>query len=402
MLPRTLQDLHVTESASSITMVVFFRRLSMLILAVVVAGSMLFACPNEVQAQTRLTVKVPSKKQTVIRSVKKQPAQKKASVRTAKKGRHRQKTYARSTRSVKSRLVASSRVAEPVSDLTLRKQLSSRSAIVVDAGTGRTIYAHAPDRPGQPASTIKVLTGLISIRSLGQNDMVPVSRHAAGMPSSKVYLKEGQTYRANDLINAVLLSSANDASVALAEKIGGSEPAFANLMTDTAEKLGARNTVCKTATGLTAEGQQSTAHDLALLFNAAMQHPEFASRVARTKVQTSYGKTLKNHNKALWKVAGTEGGKTGYTCAARQTYVGKFRRSEGELLVAVMGSETMWSDVARLVEYGFRAKKQEQAALIQVTPTATANTLAKVRCDLAAQYGGAFQVLDDSRKDSRL
>jgi len=82
--------------------------------------------------------------------------------------------------------------------------------------------------------------------------------------------------------------------------------------------------------------------------------------------------------------------------------VGKFRRSEGELLVAVMGSETMWSDVARLVEYGFRAKKQEQAALIQVTPTATANTLAKVRCDLAAQYGGAFQVLDDSRKDSRL
>ena len=389
-------------------MVNFFRRLPLLILTVVVTGALLFAWPDEGLATTRQTLqrssKKPtakiSKKQTVVRSSKKQPAKKQGRLRAAK-GWRRQVT-ARSTRSVKSRLVASSRVAEPVSDLTLRKQLSSRSAIVVDAGTGRTIYAHAPDRPGQPASTIKVLTGLISIRSLGQNDMVPVSRHAAGMPSSKVYLKEGQTYRANDLINAVLLSSANDASVALAEKIGGSEPAFANLMTDTAEKLGARNTVCKTATGLTAEGQQSTAHDLALLFNAAMQHPEFASRVARTTVQTSYGKTLKNHNKALWKVAGTEGGKTGYTCAARQTYVGKFRRSEGELLVAVMGSETMWSDVARLVEYGFRAKKQEQAALIQVTPTATANTLAKVRCDLAAQYGGAFQVLDDSRKDSRL
>jgi D-alanyl-D-alanine carboxypeptidase (penicillin-binding protein 5/6) len=279
----------------------------------------------------------------------------------------------------------------------LRKKLSSRSAIIMDASTGRAIYAHAPDRPAQPASTIKVLTGLISIKTLGQNDWVPVSRHAAGMPSSKVHLKAGRNYRANDLINAVLLSSANDASVALAEKIGGSESAFARLMTDTAAKLGARHTVCKTASGLTAKGQQSTAQDLALLFNAAMKNPGFASRVARTKVQTSYGTTLKNHNKALWRVRGTEGGKTGYTSAARQTYVGKFRRPEGELLVAVMGSETMWNDVAMLVEFGFKMKKQEQAALIPVTTTA--NTLAKVRSDLLDQYGG-LRVLADSRKSS--
>ncbi len=401
MFPRTLKDLHGTNSASFITMIVnFFRGLSLFSLAVVVAGSLLFACPVEAQTRTKQTLKVSSKKQTVVSCAKKKSAAKKSAVRAVKKAGKRHKAYARQNRSVKPRVVACKRADEPVSDLTLRKQLSSRSAIVMDAGSGRTIYAHAPDRPGQPASTIKVLTGLISIRSLDHNDMVPVSRYAAGMPSSKVNLKAGQNYRANDLINAVLLSSANDASVALAEKIGGSEPAFARLMTDTAEQLGARNTVCKTASGLTAEGQQSTAQDLAMVFKAAMKNPEFASRVGCTKVLTSYGKTLNNHNKALWKVRGTEGGKTGYTVAARQTYVGKFRRPEGELLVAVMGSETMWHDVARLVEYGFRAKREEQAALIPLRPTA--NTLAKVRCDLTDQYGGGLQVLADSPKASRM
>lgn len=393
MILRTIQALHVVESGSSVTMMVsLLRRLSFLMLAMVVGGALLFASPVPSLA---------SAKPTVLKSCKKQPGKQKVTVRAAKgKSKSKRAAKTRSTRSGKSKAVAAQRAIEVVSDLTLRKKLSSRSAIVMDASTGRVIYAHASDRPAQPASTIKVLTGLISIKTLGNNDMVPVSRHAAGMPSSKVHLKAGMNYRANDLINAVLLSSANDASVALAEKIGGSEPAFARLMTDTAAKLGARNTVCKTATGLTAKGQQSTVQDLALLFNAAMKHPEFASRVARTKVQTSYGLMLKNHNKALWKVRGTEGGKTGYTCAARQTYVGKFRRPEGELLVAVMGSETMWSDVARLVEYGFQTKKHEQAALIQAAPVA--NTLAKVRYDLLQEYGGDLQVLEASLKVSRM
>ncbi len=255
-----------------------------------------------------------------------------------------------------------------ISTSRLRKKLSSRSAIVLDSQTGKVLYSHAPDRAAQPASTIKILTGLIAIRSLQDKEMVKASSRAAGMPRSKVYLKPGKSYKADDLINAVLLASANDASVALAEKVAGSEKSFAKLMTHKARSLGARNTVCKTASGLTARGQQSTARDLAKVFDRAMTNKEFAKRIGKSKVRTSYGKLLRNHNKALWRVKGALGGKTGYTRAARQTYVGKFARGNTELVVAIMGSETMWDDISRLVEYGF--DKKERLASLQVTEPA--------------------------------
>lgn len=238
----------------------------------------------------------------------------------------------------------------------LRERLTSRSAIVMDSDNGDVIYSHQPDTPGQPASTIKIITGLIAIQSLENQEWVPASRRAADMPRSKIYLHSGKSYSADDMINACLLSSANDASVALAEKIAGSERVFAKLMTHKAKAWGAENTVCKTSTGLTAKGQKSTVRDLAVLFNKAMDNEEFAKRVAMTKTRTGYGKVLKNHNRALWQIDGAEGGKTGYTKAARQTYVGKFKRGDDQLIVAVMGSETMWEDVKQLVEYGFAQK----------------------------------------------
>lgn len=242
----------------------------------------------------------------------------------------------------------------------LREQLSSKSAIVLDAESGDVVYTHNPDVPGQPASTIKVLTGLIAMKSLRDNDAVPVSKRAAQMPRSKIYLRPGKKYQAGDLINAVLLSSANDASVALAEKIAGSERAFAKLMTRKAQALGATRTVCKTANGLTAGGQQTTARDLAVIFRLAMQDKEFSRRMAYTAVKTRDGKVLRTHNRALWQIEGAEGGKTGYTHAARKTYVGKFKRGEHELVIAIMGSETMWEDVGHLVEYGFQQKMGQE------------------------------------------
>jgi len=242
----------------------------------------------------------------------------------------------------------------------IRKKISSKSAIIIDAESGEILYALSPDLPRQPASTIKVLTAMIALKSLDTKDLVRVSRKASQMPSSKVYLDTRKSYMVNDLINAVLLASANDASVALAEKIGGSEKQFTEMMNLRARLWGAKNTVCRTATGLTAKGQHSTARDLATIFRHAMQDDEFAKRMGRVKLRTSYGKLLRNHNKALWKVEGAEGGKTGYTSAARQTYVGQFSRDEGRIIVAIMGSETMWSDVQKLVDYGFR--RQEQLA----------------------------------------
>ena len=242
----------------------------------------------------------------------------------------------------------------------LQGKLTCRSACIMDAKTGRVLFDRSADRPGQPASTIKIITGLIAVESFNGNEMVRTSAYAANMPASKIYLKKGASYRANDLINAVLLASANDASVALAEKVAGSEQAFARLMTKKAESLGAQNTICKSANGLTRDGQQTTARDLATVFNRAMHNPEFAERMSTAKVHTSDGKVLRSHNKALWTLDGAVGGKTGYTAAAGKTYVGKFQRNGQAIIVALLGSASMWDDVATLVEHGFA--KQEMAS----------------------------------------
>jgi D-alanyl-D-alanine carboxypeptidase (penicillin-binding protein 5/6) len=242
----------------------------------------------------------------------------------------------------------------------LQGKLTCRSAYVMDAKTGKVLYDLSADRPGQPASTIKVLTGLIAIESFTGNEMVRTSAYAANMPASKIYLRKGASYQASDLINAVLLASANDASVALAEKLAGSEQAFARLMTKKAEALGAQNTICKSANGLTRPGQQTTARDLATVFNRAMRNPDFAERMSTVKVHTSDGKVLRSHNKALWTVDGAVGGKTGYTAAAGKTYVGKFQRDGQAIVVALLGSAAMWDDIATLVEHGFT--KQEMIA----------------------------------------
>jgi len=239
----------------------------------------------------------------------------------------------------------------------VRRRLSAKSAIVLDAATGQTLFALAPDTPRQPASTIKVLTASIALQSLDRRELVPVSRYAAKMPRSKIYLDPKKRYPATELIDAVLLASANDASVALAEAIAGNEAAFADLMTMKARLWGARHTVCRSATGLTRRGQYSTARDLANIFRHAMQDEEFAARMRKRRRRTSFGTVLYNHNKALWRIPGAVGGKTGYTNAARQTYVGMFQRNGDTIVVAIMGSESMWSDVRRLVEYGFKKKE---------------------------------------------
>jgi D-alanyl-D-alanine carboxypeptidase (penicillin-binding protein 5/6) len=281
-----------------------------------------------------------------------------------------------------------------ISDSSFRRKLSARSAIVIDARTGKEIYSHNPDRPGQPASTIKVLTSLIAMDSLKNNALVPVSSWAASMPRSKIYLRKGKSYYANDMINAVLLASANDASVALAEKIAGSESGFAKMMTRKAIELGAKKTICKTASGLTAKGQQTTARDLAMIFREAMEHQEFAGRMKLLKTKTSYGRTLRSHNKALWQISGTQGGKTGYTWAAKQTYVGKFSRNGEEILVAILGSRNMWNDISKLVEYGFSKKQQLRMAAREDIKTKST--------DAPPSLQSAMVVLSGSKKAQKL
>lgn len=238
-----------------------------------------------------------------------------------------------------------------------RPQLTARSAIVLDADTNYVYFARNPYLPSQPASTIKVVTGLLALETLNENDPVLVSNYAAQAPRQKANLQRGEIYPAIDLVYATLIHSANDASRALAEKMSGSEKSFARIMTKSAQTLGAKNTVCRTATGLTEPGQYTTAYDLAVIFKKAMQNEKFASILKTPRCEIQGGKLFINHNKALWQVEGAEGGKTGFTRAAQKTYVGMFKRNNRTVIIAFLASKNLWHDVRYLVRQAFSGVK---------------------------------------------
>lgn len=245
------------------------------------------------------------------------------------------------------------RLAKRARSQKIGRALTARSAIIMDADSGEIYFGKDPYIPLQPASTIKIVTGLLALEKLDENDPVRVSHYAESAPRQKAYLRCGAIYPARDLIYATLIHSANDASRALAEKIAGSEKDFARLMTETAHSLGAKRTVCRTATGLTARGQATTAYDLAVMFNKAMQNDRFADILKTRKFEIQGGKFVFNHNKALWQINGAEGGKTGFTEVARRTYVGMFKRGDRSIIIAFLGSTDLWGDVRVLVKKAY-------------------------------------------------
>jgi serine-type D-Ala-D-Ala carboxypeptidase (penicillin-binding protein 5/6) len=243
--------------------------------------------------------------------------------------------------------------------------LSARALLLMDAKTGKILYQKNAHVPLPPASTTKVLTAVLTLESQKRSsDRLIVSKAATRVPASKLYLKPGQTVSIEDLLYGVLLASANDASVVLAEGIGGSVERFAEIMTKKAHDLGAINTRFSNPHGLTAADHYSTAHDLALIFRYAMKNPTFR-QIVHTKMSSvrslSPGKksartrriSVRNHNRLLWNYDGALGGKTGYTFAAQKCYVGAVERNGVTLIVSLLGSRDLWGDTKRLLEYGF-------------------------------------------------
>jgi serine-type D-Ala-D-Ala carboxypeptidase (penicillin-binding protein 5/6) len=243
--------------------------------------------------------------------------------------------------------------------------LSARALLLMDAKTGKILYQKDADVRLPPASTTKVLTAILTLESHKRfNDLLTVSKAATRVPASKLYLKPGQTVSVEDLLYGVLLASANDASVVLAEGIGGSVERFAEFMTKKAHDLGATNTHFSNPHGLTAADHYSTARDLALIFRYAMRNPIFR-QIVHTKMSSvrsvSAGKrsararliSVRNHNRLLWNYDGAIGGKTGYTFAAQKCFVGAVERNGITLIVSLLGSRDLWGDTKRLLEYGF-------------------------------------------------
>lgn len=232
-------------------------------------------------------------------------------------------------------------------------EVSARSFVIMDAKTGKILLSLNPQLFLPPASTLKIMTAMAVVEHLKLNDKVTVSPHAAAAPPSKIGIKPGETYTVRDLLYALLLPSANDAARALAEKVSGSESAFAHQLTQEVRQWGAYRTTCATANGLPAENQYSTAQDLALMFRRAMHNPELA-KIMATKYHTIQGdRELRNHNRFLFTTPLAVAGKTGYTRASKHTYVGMFKNGDREIIVAMMGSKKKWADLRPLIEKGF-------------------------------------------------
>jgi D-alanyl-D-alanine carboxypeptidase (penicillin-binding protein 5/6) len=234
---------------------------------------------------------------------------------------------------------------------------SAAAALVMDAETGEALYEKNPHLPLPMASTTKVMTALLGVERLRPHELVEVSAYAASMAPSKIYLKPGELIRVDDLLQAILLKSANDASAALAEKVSGSEAAFARLMTRRARELGALNTHFENASGLPADDHYSTAYDLAIMLRYAMRRLDFAEimQMRTASVESVAGRmwNIRNHNRLLWTFPGALGGKTGWTRASRHCYVGMVESGGRTLIVSVLASSRLWDDIQELLQYGF-------------------------------------------------
>ncbi len=232
-------------------------------------------------------------------------------------------------------------------------EVSAKSFVIMDAKTGEMLLSLNPQLFYPPASTLKVMTAMYVAERLKLDDKVVISPTAAAAPPSKINVHPGETYSVKELLYALLLSSANDAARALAEKVSGSEEAFARELTRQVREWGAYRTTLATANGLPAENQYSTTQDLALMFRRAMGNPELA-RIMGTKYYTIQGdRELRNHNRFLFTTPLAVAGKTGFTRASKHTYVGLFRNGDKEIIVAMMGSKQKWADLRPLIERGF-------------------------------------------------
>ncbi len=209
-----------------------------------------------------------------------------------------------------------------------------------------------------PASTTKVMTALLVLERLPMNKTVRFSKNSTGTQPSKLYARPGERFKVRDLLYAIMLRSANDAAVALAEEISGTHWQFVNLMNRRAKALGCRNTKFANANGLPSkESQYSTPYDMYLIFREAIKHPFFKTLVHtkyKTIRSTSSGRTfkLKTHNKILffdWKRKLY--GKTGYTRAAGPCFVGYLMRGDDVCIIVVFNASRRWQDIKHIVSH---------------------------------------------------
>ncbi len=236
------------------------------------------------------------------------------------------------------------------------EKVPAQAAYLIEANSGRVLYAKNENMRLPMASTTKIMTALLAAESGRLTETVTVPDDAVGTEGSSMYLKAGETIPLIDLVYGLMLTSGNDAAVAIACFLDGSTEAFAARMNARAAKLGLSDTHFVTPNGLHDPDHYTTAKDLARLGAAALENPFFAEIVSTQyrKTEGSNPHTLKNKNRLLWEYEGGIGVKTGYTKAAGKCLVFAAERGEMKLVGALLNCPTMWNTAKSMLDAGFR------------------------------------------------
>lgn len=240
--------------------------------------------------------------------------------------------------------------------------VGARSYLLMDAKSGQVLVEHNADQELPPASLTKMMTAYlvekeIQAGNISNQDQVPISVKAWRMGGSRMFIKEGTQVSVSDLLKGVVIQSGNDASVALAEYVAGSEDAFADLMNNQARKLGMDDTHFINSTGWPAENHYTTAHDLAILARAIIRDfPEHYDLYAQKEFSYN-GITQHNRNLLLWRDDNVDGLKTGHTEEAGYCLVSSSKQDDMRLVSVIMGTDSEAArarDSQKLLSYGFR------------------------------------------------
>lgn len=241
--------------------------------------------------------------------------------------------------------------------------LPAKEGILIEQESGQVLYEKNPDEQVPIASITKIMTLLLTFEAIdagkvSTEDIVPVSEHAYSMGGSQIWLEPGEQFTLDEMIRAICVASANDAAVAVAEFIEGSEPVFAEMMTQRAKELGMENTSFKNACGLDTEGHFSTARDVAIMSRELLtKHPQITNYTTIWTDSLRGGATqLVNTNKLLRKYDGITGLKTGTTSGAGVCISASATRDGLSLIAVVLGSsssEERFEAATTMLDYGF-------------------------------------------------
>jgi D-alanyl-D-alanine carboxypeptidase len=236
--------------------------------------------------------------------------------------------------------------------------VSARSAVVLDGDSGEILWAKNAQEQSLIASTTKIMTALVVLENAELTEAVTVPAEAVGVEGSSMYLREGEILTVQDLLYGMMLSSGNDAAVALALHVGGTVEDFVAMMNQKAEELELKDTHFANPNGLDQEGNYATAESLGKLSAAAMQNTDFL-QIVSSKSYCCDGHDLTNHNKLLWQYPGAVGVKTGFTKRAGRILVGSAQKDGRRLISVTIYAPDDWEDHKKLLDFGF-SQYQEQ------------------------------------------